>query len=68
VDDTTDDAKAAAQAKDVLARIKSGGDFAALAKEFSKDTASAEQGGDLAGPAAMCTRASPMNSRTACSR
>ena len=47
VDDTTDDAKAAAQAKDVLARIKSGGDFAALAKEFSKDTASAEQGGDL---------------------
>ena len=47
VDDTTNDAKAAAQAKDLYTRIKGGGDFAALAKQFSKDTVSAEQGGDL---------------------
>src|SRR5690606_5774980 len=47
IDDATDDAKAAAQAKDVHDRLKAGGDFAALARQFSKDTASAEQGGDL---------------------
>jgi peptidyl-prolyl cis-trans isomerase D len=47
VDDTTDDAKAAAQAQDLHDRIRAGGDFAALARQFSKDTASAEQGGDL---------------------
>ena len=34
------------QAEAVLAEVKSGGDFAALAKEHSEDT-SAEQGGDL---------------------
>jgi peptidyl-prolyl cis-trans isomerase D len=47
VDGSTDDAKAAAQAKDLHARLKGGADFAALAKQFSKDTVSAEQGGDL---------------------
>jgi foldase protein PrsA len=33
--------------KEVLAKLTSGGDFAALAKEYSTDTGSAEQGGDL---------------------
>jgi peptidyl-prolyl cis-trans isomerase D len=52
VDDATDDAQALALAKDVYARAKAGGDFAALAKQYSKDTASAAKGGDLdwAGP------------------
>jgi peptidyl-prolyl cis-trans isomerase D len=47
VDGTTDDAKASALAKDVHDRIKAGGDFAALAKQYSKDTASAAKGGEL---------------------
>lgn len=47
VDGTTNDAKAAAQAKEIYERLKGGADFAALAKQFSKDTVSAEQGGDL---------------------
>lgn len=47
VDDSTSDAKAAAQAKEVSDKLKAGGDFAALAKQYSKDPASAEQGGDL---------------------
>lgn len=34
-------------AQDVLAQLKAGKDFAALAKEFSKDTVSAANGGDL---------------------
>ena len=46
VDDTSD-SKAVATARDVYARIKAGGDFAALAKQYSKDTVSAEKGGDL---------------------
>jgi peptidyl-prolyl cis-trans isomerase D len=52
VDGATDDAKAAALAKDVYTRAKAGGDFAALARQYSKDTASAAKGGDLdwAGP------------------
>ncbi len=45
-DDSTD-AQAAALARDLHARIKAGGDFAALAKQYSKDTVSAEKGGDL---------------------
>jgi peptidyl-prolyl cis-trans isomerase C len=35
-----------AVAKDIIAKLKDGGDFAALAKEFSKDN-TAENGGDL---------------------
>ena len=34
-------------AEDVLARVRAGEDFAALAQEYSQDTASAEKGGDL---------------------
>ena len=42
-----DDAAAKATAEDVLARVQAGGDFAALAKEYSADGGSAERGGDL---------------------
>ena len=35
------------QAESVLERIRAGGDFAALAREFSQDPGSASQGGDL---------------------
>lgn len=41
------DAAALARAKEVLAKLKAGGDFAALAKEYSDDPGSASQGGDL---------------------
>ena len=46
--DASDADKAAArkQAEDVLAKAKGGGDFAALAKQFSQDS-TAENGGDL---------------------
>jgi len=37
-------------AEEVLAEIRAGGDFAALAKEYSQDPASAENGGDLGWP------------------
>jgi peptidyl-prolyl cis-trans isomerase D len=47
VDDTTNDAKAAALAKDLHGQIKGGADFAALAKQHSKDSASATKGGEL---------------------
>jgi len=40
-------AKAKATAEDVLSQLKAGGDFAALAKKFSDDPGSAENGGDL---------------------
>ncbi|HEY0833226.1 MAG TPA: peptidylprolyl isomerase, partial [Azospirillum sp.] len=36
-----------AEAKDIIAQLGKGGDFAKLAKEKSKDKAAAEQGGDL---------------------
>ena len=36
-----------ATALDIIEKIKNGGDFAALAQEFSKDTGSAAKGGDL---------------------
>jgi peptidyl-prolyl cis-trans isomerase D len=39
--------KARATAEEVLARAKAGEDFAALAKTYSQDTATAPQGGDL---------------------
>jgi peptidyl-prolyl cis-trans isomerase C len=34
-------------AKDIIAKLKAGGDFEALAKPYSKDPGSAEHGGDL---------------------
>jgi peptidyl-prolyl cis-trans isomerase D len=47
--DADDAAKAAARkkAEDLLAKVKAGGDFAALAKENSGDPGSASKGGDL---------------------
>ena len=39
--------QARTQAEAVLGKLKAGGDFAALAKEFSQDTGSAANGGDL---------------------
>ena len=42
-----DDAAAKKQADEVLAKLKAGGDFDALAKQYSKDPGSASKGGDL---------------------
>ena len=42
-----EDDSVAAQAEEVLAKVKAGEDFAELAKTFSNDTFSAENGGDL---------------------
>jgi peptidyl-prolyl cis-trans isomerase D len=42
-----DDAAAKKQAEEVLAKLKAGGDFEALAKQYSKDPGSASKGGDL---------------------
>ncbi len=39
--------KAESKAKEILARAKKGEDFAKLAKEFSEDTGSSQNGGDL---------------------
>ena len=39
--------KEEAQAKDIAAKLAKGGDFAALAKEFSQDPGSKDKGGDL---------------------
>ena len=36
-----------AEAKKIIGRLKGGGDFAALAKQYSKDPSGAQQGGDL---------------------
>jgi len=44
-DGTVDYAKSKVQADDVYAQLKAGADFAALAKKYSKDTSSAENGG-----------------------
>ena len=40
-------AEARAKAQDVLEQLRAGGDFAALAKEYSDDPGSSETGGDL---------------------
>ncbi len=45
-DGTNDDIQKT-KAEEVLNKIKAGGDFAALAKEFSEDPGSASRGGDL---------------------
>jgi peptidyl-prolyl cis-trans isomerase D len=42
-----DEAKVRAQAEEVLKKAKAGGDFAALAKQYSQDEGSAPNGGDL---------------------
>lgn len=47
VNDKRNDAAARARAQEVLAKLKAGGNFAALAKEYSDDPGSASQGGDL---------------------
>jgi peptidyl-prolyl cis-trans isomerase C len=36
-----------AEAKKIIAQLKDGGDFSALAKQYSKDPSGAQQGGDL---------------------
>ena len=36
-----------AEAKKIIAQLKAGGDFSALAKQYSKDPSGAQQGGDL---------------------
>lgn len=47
VADPKDDAAVKAKAEGVLKRVQAGEDFAKLAKEFSQDPGSAQQGGDL---------------------
>jgi tetratricopeptide (TPR) repeat protein len=41
------DAEAKKKAQEVLAKLRAGGDFAALAKQYSQDQATAPKGGDL---------------------
>lgn len=45
--DAAADAAAKAKAEDILKQLKSGGDFAKLAAQYSQDPGSAKQGGDL---------------------
>jgi peptidyl-prolyl cis-trans isomerase D len=42
-----DEAAVRKQAEDILQKVKAGGDFAALAKQFSEDEVSSSKGGDL---------------------
>jgi peptidyl-prolyl cis-trans isomerase D len=42
-----DEAAVRKQAEEILAKVKAGGDFAALAKQYSEDTGSKVNGGDL---------------------
>jgi peptidyl-prolyl cis-trans isomerase D len=46
-DDEEEDARVRARAEDLVKQARGGADFAALAKEYSTDTISAEKGGDL---------------------
>lgn len=48
-DERLGEAEMRAKAEDLLARLKNGEDFAALAKDFSDDKGSAGRGGELAG-------------------
>jgi peptidyl-prolyl cis-trans isomerase D len=47
VNEPKDDAAALKKAQDLQTQLKAGADFAALAKQHSQDTGSAQQGGDL---------------------
>jgi len=47
VSDAKDDAAAKTKAEQILQRAKGGEDFAKLAQQYSQDTGSAKQGGDL---------------------
>lgn len=47
VGDPKEEATVKVRAADILKRVKAGEDFSKLAKEFSQDTGSAQQGGDL---------------------
>ncbi len=47
VNTSDDDAKALQTAKDIIAKLDKGENFATLAKEYSEDAANAEQGGSL---------------------
>jgi parvulin-like peptidyl-prolyl isomerase len=46
-DDAKSDAEAAAKAQRISAQLKSGGDFATIARAASEDPSSAQQGGDI---------------------
>ena len=63
VTDPKDDAAALKQAQQVLAEAKAGKDFGQLAKQYSKDTGSAQQGGKLCvahgGSSGACTQTVP---------